>query len=136
MILYGRSPLSSESKNCLNILCNCTMTHYTVSEILALISQNFKRSRDPKCTPCCRSLKCVMPVLSVFSLQTNLKCLASSASEIWPGPRNVEMVHVTLTTATWGQLITKKLILHVTNSCTKFEVCSSSYCTYISGGKL
>jgi len=29
-ILYGRSPLSSESKNCLNILCNYTMTHYTI----------------------------------------------------------------------------------------------------------
>jgi len=87
----------------------------TVSEILALISQNFKRSRDPKCTPCCRTLKCVMPVLFVFSLQTDLKCLASSTPNMWPGPQNVEMVHVTLTTPTREQLIMKRLILHVTN---------------------
>ena len=33
--LYGRLPLSSESKNCLslNILCNYTMTHYTILTI-------------------------------------------------------------------------------------------------------
>ena len=32
------------------------------------------------------------------------------------------MGHVTLTTPTWGQLVMKRLILHVANSCTKFEV--------------
>ena len=32
-ILYGRSPLSDESKNCLNILCNYTMTHYAILTI-------------------------------------------------------------------------------------------------------
>jgi len=32
----------------------------------------------------------------------NLKCLASFAPEIWPGPQNVEMSHVTLTTPTCG----------------------------------
>ena len=32
----------------------------------------------------------------------NLKCLASSAPKRWPGPQNVEMGHMTLTTPTWG----------------------------------
>ena len=30
---HDRSPLSSESKNCLNILCSYTMTHYTILTI-------------------------------------------------------------------------------------------------------
>jgi len=75
-----------------------------------------------------------MPVglLFMFSLQTNLKCLASSAPKIWLGPHNVEMVHVTLTTPTWGQLVTRRLIRHVINSCTKFEISSFSPCRDIS----
>jgi len=32
------------------------------------------------------------------------------------------MSHVTLTTPTWEQLVTRRLKLRVANSCTKFEV--------------
>ena len=72
----------------------------------------------------------------MLNLQTNLKRLASSAPKIWPGPQNVEMGHVTLTTPTWGQLgiVIRRLILHVANSCTEFEVSSCSRCSDISVG--
>jgi len=46
-----------------------------------------------------------MAVLLAYNLQTNLKFLASSAPEIWPGPHNVEMSHVTLESL--GSPITK-----------------------------
>jgi len=55
--------------------------------------------------PCCKTLTCVMAVLLAYNLQTNLKFLASSAPEIWPGPHNVEMSHVTLESL--GSPITK-----------------------------
>ena len=42
-----------------------------------------------------------MPVLFRSICKPNLKCIASSAPEIWPGPQNVEMSHVALTTPTW-----------------------------------
>jgi len=97
---------------------------FTVSEILALISQNSKRSRDPKCTPVLQNFNMCngsRPTLYVQSTNQIWKCLASFAL-IWPGPQNVEMGHVTLTTPTWGdQLETRKLILHIVNPYTKFE---------------
>jgi len=34
---------------------------------------NFKRPCDLKCTPCCKSLTCLMPVLFTFSLQTKVE---------------------------------------------------------------
>jgi len=84
--------------------------------------------------PYCRTLTCVMPVIFTFSLQANVKCLVSSASKIWPGPQNVEMGHVTLTAPIWRKLAIRRLILHVANSCTKFEVSSCSRCRDISEG--
>jgi len=55
----------------------------TISEILALISQNFKRSRDPKCTPYCRTLTCVMAVGLLFTsnLQTKFEMSSFISSE-------------------------------------------------------
>jgi len=46
---------------------------WTVSEILALIYQNFKRSPDLKCTPMLQTLTCAMPVLFTFNLQTKFE---------------------------------------------------------------
>jgi len=60
--------------------------------------------------------------------------IASSVPKIWPGPQIVEMSHVTLTTPTWGQLVIKGLILHVANTCTKFEDSNFSHSGDISGG--
>ena len=68
-------------------------------EILALIFQNFKRSRDLKCTPMLQNFNMCNARYSLRSIcKPNLKCLASSTPKIWPGPRNVEMSHVTMTT--------------------------------------
>jgi len=44
----------------------------------------------------------VMPVLFTFNIQTKFESLASSAPEIWPGLKNVEMGHVTPATPTSG----------------------------------
>jgi len=49
---------------------------YTVSQILSLISQNLKRSRDSEFIPFGSNISCVHPYSSV-SISTNLKCLAS-----------------------------------------------------------
>jgi len=66
----------------------------------------------------------------------NWKRLASSAPKIWSGPQDVEMGHVTLTTPTWGEIIViTRLILHVANLRTKFEVSSCSRCRDISGSE-
>jgi len=45
----------------------------TVYEILALIFQNCKRSRNLECTSYCRTLTCVMAVLFTFNLQTKFE---------------------------------------------------------------
>jgi len=45
----------------------------TVSEILALISQNFKRLRTLNAPPSCRTSTCVMPILFAFNLQTKFQ---------------------------------------------------------------
>jgi len=68
--------------------------------------------------------------------EPNLKCLASSAPQIWPGPQNVEIGHVTLTTPTWrivshhkGNTFCGQLVVY-----TKFEVSNFSRSRNISGG--
>jgi len=48
----------------------------------------------------------------------NLKRLASSTPKIWPGPQNVEMVTVTLTTPLSGMTFVGRLGLSTINLCT------------------
>jgi len=46
-----------------------------------------------------------MAVLFIFNLQTKFERLALSAPKIWLWPKNVEIIRVTLTTPTSGQLV-------------------------------
>ena len=105
----------------------------TVCEILALISQNFKRSGDLNVPTCCKTLTCVMSVLFTFNLQTKLEMSSFIRSRDMAWAQDVEMSHVTLTTPTWGKVSITRLILYVANSCTKFEVSSFSRSRDISG---
>jgi len=66
--------------------------------------------------PYCITLMCVMAVLFTLNLQTNLKCLGSSAPNIWPSPQNVEIGHVATTTPTLGTVSHHEMA----NWCTKF----------------
>ena len=63
-----------------------------------------------------------------------MKCLASSTPKIWPGPQDVEMGQVTLTSPTWGIVSHHKANIHAANSCIKFEVSSFSRSRDSSGG--
>jgi len=63
-----------------------------------------------------------------------VKCLASSTPKIWPGPQDVEMGQVTLTSPTWGIVSHHKANIHAANSCIKFEVSSFSRSRDSSGG--
>ena len=55
------------------LVFHCISLYCTVYEILALIFQNCKRSRNPECTSYCRTLTCVMAVLFTFNLQTKFE---------------------------------------------------------------
>jgi len=74
-----------------------------------------------------------MPLLFVLNLQTKFE-ISGFIPKIWPGPQNVEMARVTLTTPTWGIVRYHKIILHVANLCTKFQVSSYILCRNISAG--
>jgi len=80
--------------------------------------------------PCCRTLTCVMPVLCMFNLQTKFEMSSFIHSK--------DMAWVPKC-PTWGQLVRgqlviTRLILHVVNSCAKFEVSCCCRCRDISGG--
>ena len=62
LLLNRRTRVISFYSSIVTISLSCT-----VSEILSLISQNFKRSRDPECTPYCRTVTCIMAILYVQS---------------------------------------------------------------------
>jgi len=51
--------------------------------------------------PYCRSLTGVTAVLFTFNLQTKFE-MQLHPLQRWPGPKTVEIGHVTLTLSTWG----------------------------------
>ena len=117
------------------LVFHCKCLSCTISEILAIISQNFKRSRDPECTPYCRTLTYVTAVLFTFNQQTKFEMSSFIRSKdiAWaPKCRNESRNpdHAPL----GGQVVMTRLTLHVANSCTKFEVSSCSRWRDISGG--
>jgi len=69
----------------------------TVSEILSLICQNLKRSRDSEHIPFGSNISCMHSYSAVSISTRNLKCLASPITKIWLGQK-LKKVHVTLTT--------------------------------------
>jgi len=101
--------------------CNYSLS-CTASEILPLISPNFKRLRDPEWTPYWRTLTCVIAVglLFTFRLQTKIEMSSFVRSKDMAWAQKCR------------QLVITRLILYVANSCTKFGVCSR--CRDISGG--
>jgi len=65
----------------------CLYLSFAVSEILSLISQNLKRSRDSEHIPFGGNLSCMHWYSSASISTRNLKCLASPIPKIWLGPK-------------------------------------------------
>ena len=108
-----------------------------ISQILALISKNFKRPRDPECTPTLQNFN-MCNVSTTFNIQTKFEMSSFICSKVmaWPqkyrnGPRYPDHAHL-------GIVRHHKvgLILHAANSCEKFEISSYDCCRYFRGCKI
>jgi len=115
----------------------------TVSEIFALIFQNFNKSCDPKCTPILCNFNMHMVIFLAINLHTKFEMLASSTPVIWQGFHNVETSGLKKLSDEvlvwfmwpWPRPFGGQLVIRMINSYTKFEVSSFSDFTDISGGE-
>jgi len=83
-------------------LIETTSLSCTVFEMLSLISQNWKRSRDPGHIPFGGNLSLMHLYTSVSISTRHLKCLLSPTPKMWLGAKFKKTGHVTLTTPISG----------------------------------